>query len=90
MSPPPYLAAGPAVVVDEGGGAEPQLGAVLAAGVHDGEVVLAGLQQLVLLLVGEFRDAAHQQRHLLPLRPDTQNLHVKIHVKVKIEGLNVL
>lgn len=36
-------------VVDERGRAEPQLGAVLAGGIHDAEIVLAVAQQKVLL-----------------------------------------
>jgi len=45
-------------VIDVGGGAEPELGAVLTAGEHDGEVVLARHQQQVLLLLRELRYAA--------------------------------
>ncbi len=52
------LAVGSAVVVDVCGGAEPQLSAVLAAAEHDGEVVLAGHQQQLLLLLRELSYAA--------------------------------
>ncbi len=64
-----HLAIGAAVVVDEGGRAEPELGAVLAAAVHDGEVVLARLQQLRLLLGRQLGDAPHQQVDLLVFVP---------------------
>ncbi len=52
------LAVGPAVVVYICRGAEPQLRAVLATAEHDGEVVLAGHQQQLLLLLGELGYAA--------------------------------
>lgn len=52
-------------VVDEGGGAEPQLGAVLPGGVHDAEVVLPMSQQQVLLVLRQLGDAAHQVLDLI-------------------------
>ncbi len=52
------LAVGSAVVIDVCRGAEPQLRAVLAAAEHDGEVVLAGHQQQLLLLLGKLGYAA--------------------------------
>ena len=56
-------------MVDVGRAAEPQLGAVLPAGVHDREVVPAGLEDEVLLLLGELGDAADEEADLVALGP---------------------
>lgn len=55
-------------MVDEGGWAEPELGAPFSGGVHDAEVVLAGPEQ-VFILFAQLCDAAHQQLQLLILLP---------------------
>lgn len=59
-------------VVDEGGRAEPQLGAVLPGGVHDAEVVLSVAQQHVLLALRQLGDAAHQELDLIVPLPARQ------------------
>ena len=49
-------------MVDVGGGAQPQLGAVLAAGEHDGKVVLAGHEQQPLLFIRQLGNAAYRSK----------------------------
>lgn len=56
-------------MIDVGGGAEPQLCAVLATTVHHREVILARLQQRVLLLLGELGNAADENFDFLMLIP---------------------
>lgn len=63
-------------MVDEGGRAQPQLGAPLSGGVHDAEVVLPGPEQ-VLVLLTQLRDAAYQQLQLLVLLPAKKSLHCR-------------
>lgn len=60
-------------MVDEGGRPEPELGTVLAGGVHDAEVVLAVAQQHVLLALRELGDAAHQILDLVVSFPAAQS-----------------
>lgn len=59
-------------MVDERGRAEPQLGAVLAGGIHDAEIVLAVAQQQVLLALRQLGDAPHQVLDLVVSFPGTQ------------------
>ena len=64
-------------MVDEGGRAEPELAALLPGAEHDAEVVLARLQEVVLLLLRELGDTAHQVLDLLvstPVAGDTAAL----------------
>ena len=63
-------------MVDVGRGAEPQLRAVLPAREHHGEVVLAGDQQLPLLLLAQLRDAADQVGDVLALGPVLGGYHL--------------
>ena len=63
------LAVRPAVVVDVGSRSEPQLGAVLPAAVHHREVVLAGMEELLLFLFRQFGYATDQTLDLLVLVP---------------------
>ena len=58
-----------AIVIDVGRRSEPQLGAIFAARIHHGEVVLARDQQVPLLLFGHFSDAANQIVDFVPSRP---------------------
>lgn len=55
-------------VVDEGSRAQPELGALLARGVHDAEVVLPRAQQR-LVVRPQLSDAAHQQLQRVVLLP---------------------
>ena len=60
-------------MVDEGGRPQPELGAVLAGGVHDAEVVLAVAEQHVLLALRQLGDAAHQILDLVVSLPATHS-----------------
>lgn len=64
-----YLRVWPAVVVDVGGRPEPELRAVFPTGEHDGEVVLARGQKVILLVAGQLGDAPYQQGDGLVLVP---------------------
>jgi len=55
-------------VVNEGGGAEPQLGTSLAGGVHDAEIVDAGPEHGAVGRA-QLRDASQEDLHPLPREP---------------------
>lgn len=62
---------GATIVIDVGGGAEPELRAIFATTVHDGKVVFARVQQFVLLFFGQFGNATDQTFDLVVFEPFT-------------------
>ena len=64
-----YFAVRSAVVVDEGGRTEPQLGTVLTTRVHHTEVIHSRTKKPRLLVMGQLREAADKTTNLLSLQP---------------------
>lgn len=56
-------------MIDVGGGTQPELSAILTTTVHHREVILAGLQQCMFLLLGELGNAADENLDLFVLVP---------------------
>jgi len=74
-----YFAVRSAVMVDEGGRAEPQLGAVLTTRVHDAEVVDAGTQEPRFLVVSELRQTTDETTDLLSFQPSPPPSFIHMH-----------
>ena len=73
-----HLAVGATVVVDEGSRSEPQLCTVLAARVHDAEVVDARLEKLSFLFARQLTDTTDQKVYLLVLPPKTTTTKLEV------------